>query len=159
MRIYLVMTFITSVVLDQQEEEISYEVHHYTQDHEDYDDYDDIEIDLHSNVVEPVEFLIYQTMEEKRYVKDLLFNLWLGVLEAKKRLLFSIWKKKFGIKEEPEERHHQYYIPYYSTTTSQDCREENNEIYSSTTETSYHRPHSENDQYIKSTTTQIPNYE
>ena len=75
----------------------------------------DIENDIFSKFIGPLENKLYKKIEEKKFIYDVLFNLWLGILESKKKVLFKIWKKKF-VKKESESKHYEFYLPYYSST-------------------------------------------
>ena len=109
----------TAILIEEEElytrplEETYYEV----EDESSYTDYFyDIENDIYNKFIGPLENKLYKKIEEKKFIYDVLFNMWLGILEAKKKVLYKIWKKKLGKKKGNEDSHYEFYLPYYSST-------------------------------------------
>jgi len=72
---------------------------------------------LISSVLDTVSGKLYKKIDEKKWLFDTLFHLWLGILEAKKELLYKLWLKKKGKKgRSNNDQHYEFIIPYYSST-------------------------------------------
>ena len=91
------------------------EYENYEYVHDDIDEgYD---FNIKQKLLAPINLKLIKKVEEKKWIFDKLFNLWLGILEAKKKLLFKIWQKKQGKKKKRNgPQHYEYYIPYYTST-------------------------------------------
>lgn len=72
---------------------------------------------LISSVLDTVSGKLYKKIDEKKWLFDTLFHLWLGILEAKKELLYKLWLKKKGKKgRSNNDQHYEFIFPYYSST-------------------------------------------
>jgi len=72
---------------------------------------------LISSALDTVSGKLYKKIDEKKWLFDALFHLWLGILEAKKELLYKLWLKKKGKKgRSNNDQHYEFIIPYYSST-------------------------------------------
>jgi len=61
---------------------------------------------------------LYKKIDEKKWLFDTLFHLWLGILDAKKKLLYKLWLKKKGKKKGRSNEHYEFVIPYYVYSTT-----------------------------------------
>ena len=63
---------------------------------------------------------LFKKVDNKKWIYDRMFEFWLKILEAKKSLLYEIWKKKKGPNGKKKSSnvpdHYEFYIPYYSST-------------------------------------------
>ena len=118
------------------------EYENYEHVHDDIDEgYD---FNIKKKLLAPINLKLIKKVEEKKWIFDKLFNLWLGILEAKKKLLFKIWQKKQGKKKKRNgPQHYEYYIPYYTSTMKPIYHKK---IYSKTVQT-YHENSKEANHY------------
>merc|ERR1712243_83867 len=81
------------------------------------EEYTEEESDKDHKFVAKVNEKLIKKIEEKKWIFDSIFDVWLQVLEIKKKILYKLWKKKQGKKKkESGNTHYKYYIPYYSST-------------------------------------------
>ena len=107
-------TYIKSVETSHIKEE-SY--HEPTESYITVEEYSDGQGALEHIFVSKVNDKLVKKIEEKKWIFDSIFDVWLQILEIKKKLLYKLWKKKQGKKKESgENNHYEYYIPYYTST-------------------------------------------
>jgi len=73
---------------------------------------------LFKSALDTVTGKLNKKIDEKKWLFDTLFHLWLGILEAKKELLYKLWLKKKGKKKGRSNEHYEFVIPYYVYSTT-----------------------------------------